>query len=72
MKMTKQVQKMVQEVNARMREHHIKDESDPVFATMQWLLLRSDCYAGFNYFTENGKLSGGNNEKFDHLEFYTR
>lgn len=72
MKMTKQVQKMVQEVNERMKEYHIKDESDPVFTTMQWLLLRSNCYHGFNLYTIDGKLSGGNNEEFDHLEFYIK
>lgn len=69
-KMTKQVREMVESVNQRMREFHIKDEQDPIFNATIWLLLQAHCYRGFNYFTADGNLSGGDNEKFDHLELY--
>lgn len=70
MKMTMQVRKMVEAANEHLRENHIKDESDTIFNVTSWLLLKGKCYHGFNYFTEEGYLSGGKNEKFDHLEFY--
>lgn len=70
MKQTKQVRKMVETVNQYLRDNHIKDDGNPVFATMEWLLLQADCYHGFNYFTAEGQHSGGINEKFDHLELY--
>lgn len=72
MKMTAQVKKMVTEVNEHMKFNHIKDTADPVFSTMCWLLSRSNCYHGYNYFTVDGTLSGGDNENFDHLEIYIK
>lgn len=69
-RMTKQVKEMVEAVNHRMRVFHIKNELDPIFDATIWLLLQAHCYNGFNYFTVDGKLSGGDNEKFDHLELY--
>ena len=69
-KMTKQVKSMVEATNDYLRENHVKDEGDNIFSTVNWLLLQANCYHGFNYFTENGRLSGGDNEKFDHLEFH--
>lgn len=71
-KMTKQVRKMVEEVNEYCRYRHVKDTADSTFNTMCWLLLRSNCYHGFNYFTLDGELSGGDNEQFDHLELYIK
>lgn len=69
-KMTKQVRKMVEEVNAYLRYNHVKDTADAQFNVMCWLLLRANCYHGYNYYTVDGKLSGGENENFDHLEIY--
>lgn len=71
-KMTKQVRKMVEEVNESLRHNHVKDTGDTAFAVMCWLLLRANCYHGYNYFTVDGRLSGGDNESFDHLEIYIR
>ena len=70
MRMTKQVKTMVGEVNDYLKRNHVKDTGDDKFIIMQWLLLRANCYHGFNYFTADGRLSGGDNEKFDHLELY--
>ena len=70
MRMTKQVKTMVGEVNDYLKRNHVKDTGDEKFIIMQWLLLRANCYHGFNYFTVDGRLSGGDNEKFDHLELY--
>jgi len=71
-KMTKQTRAMVEAVNAYLRHNHIKDENDSQFNMMGYLLLRADAYHGFNYFTADGRLSGVDNENFDHLEFYIR
>lgn len=71
-KMTNQVKAMVEATNERMREYHIKDSSDSVFNTVCWLLTKAGCYHGFNYYTEEGKLSGGINERFDHIEIEIR
>ena len=69
-RMTKQVKMMVEEANNYLRTNHIKDTADNVFNITQWLLLQGKCYHGYNYFTIDGRLSGGDNEKFDHLELY--
>lgn len=70
MKRTKQAQAIVNSVNEYLRNNHIKTESDSVFVVMQHALIKANCYQGFNYFTTDGRLSGGENEKFDHLRFY--
>lgn len=71
-KMTKQVKKMVDEVNEYLITNRVKSTGDPVFSTMCWLLSRANCYYGFNYFTLERELSGGVNDEFHHLEIYTR
>lgn len=70
MKRTKQAQAIVDSVNDYLRNNHVKTESDSVFVVMQYALSRANVYHGYNYFTAEGFLSGGNNEKFDHLEFH--
>lgn len=71
-RMTNQTKAMVEATNEYLRINHIKDENDKLFNTMGYLLLIAGCYHGFNYFTEDGRHSGGNNEKFDHLEYYIK
>lgn len=61
---------MVDAVNEYLRYNHVKDERNNLFSDMCWLLSQSHCYKGFNYFTVDGKHSGGRNEQFDHLELY--
>lgn len=70
MKRTKQTQAIVDSVNEYLQNNHVKTESDPVFVVMQHALINANVYQGFNYFTAEGFLSGGDNNKFDHLEFY--
>ena len=70
MKRAKQTQKIVDFVNEYLRNNHVKREDDPVFVVMNIALIKAGVYHGFNYFTTEGFLSGGDNEKFDHLEFY--
>lgn len=71
MKRTKQTQTIVDSVNEYLRHNHIKSQGDPVFVVMSHALIEAKCYQGFNYFTADGKLFSGENEKkFDHLEFY--
>lgn len=70
MKRTKQTQTIVDSVNEYLRNNHVKSRSDPVFVVMSYALIKAKCYQGFNYFTADGKLFSGENEKFDHLEFY--
>jgi len=71
-KMTKQVQTMVEATNEYLRYNHIKDTNNQFFNMTCWLLSKAGCYHGYNYFTVDGKLSGGETETFDHLEIYTR
>lgn len=70
MRRTKQAQAIVDSVNDYLRNNHVKTESDSVFVVMQYALSRANVYHGYNYFTAEGLLSGGDNEKFDHLEFH--
>lgn len=70
MKRAKQTQKIVDCVNEYLRNNHVKTESDPVFVVMNIALIEANVYQGYNYFTAEGCLSGGENEKFDHLRFY--
>lgn len=70
MRRTKQAQAIVDSVNDYLRNNHVKTESDSVFVVMQYALIEANVYHGFNYFTAEGFLSGGDNEKFNHLEFY--
>lgn len=69
MKMTKQTKAMVNAVNMYLKNNHIKTGIDTTFAVTSFALINAGCYAGFNYFTEDGRLSDGPNEDFDHLEF---
>ena len=68
-RMTKQTKAIVTEVNNYLKVNHIKDEGDTTFVVMQHALLRSNCYHGFNYYTEDGKLSG-NTRPVDYINFY--
>lgn len=70
MKRTKQTQIIVDNVNHYLRQNRVKSQGDPVFVVMSYALIEAKCYQGFNYFTADGRLSGGQNEQFDHLEFY--
>lgn len=69
-KMTKQVKAMVEATNEYLRENHVTDIGNSTFSTMSWLLSKAGCYHGYNYFTVDGRHSGGATDKFDHLEFY--
>ena len=70
MKRTEQTQKIVDSVNEYLRNNHVKRKDDPVFVVMSIALIEANVYRGFNYFTAEGFLSGGDNEKFDHIEFH--
>lgn len=70
MKRAKQAQAIVDSVNEYLRNNHVKREDNPVFVVMNAALIHANVYQGFNYFTTEGYLSGGDNEKFDHLEFH--
>ena len=71
-RMSSQTKLMVEAINDYLRMNHVKDMRDSRFADMGWLLLKADCYQGFNYFTVDGRLSGGPTEEFDHLEYYIK
>lgn len=70
MKMTKQVQVMVNSVNEYLKTNHVKNESDCQFVIMTNLLIEAGCYQGFNYYTEDGRLAGTNKGAADHIQFY--
>lgn len=83
MKRSKQLQTVVDKVNEYLRNNHIKDEGNEVFSVVQWALLDTETYRGFNHFKEieitdldgnTQKLSvcAGTDdpEKFDYLQLY--
>ena len=70
MKRAKQTQVIVDSVNEYLRNNHVKKEDDPVFVVFGIALINANVYQGYNYFTAEGFLSGGDNDKFDHLEFH--
>lgn len=70
MKRAKQTQVIVDSVNEYLRNNHVKKEDDPVFVVFGIALIEANVYQGYNYFTAEGCLSGGDNDKFDHLEFH--
>lgn len=70
MKRAKQTQVIVYSVNEYLRNNHVKSQGDPVFVVMSHALINANVYQGFDYFTAEGFLFSGDNEKFDHLEFY--
>ena len=69
-KMTAQVRIMVESVNESMRYQHSKDEHEPTFATMGWLLLEAGCYHGFNWFDKDGRLCHPDKPECDHVAYY--
>ena len=69
-KMTKQTRAMVEVTNEYLKNNRIRRIDDMQFILMSDMLLRAHCYAGFNYYTVDGKLSGGNSDTTDHIQFY--
>jgi hypothetical protein len=68
MKRTKQLQNMIDLANEYMKVNHVSNEADPVFHFMSYALLKEKCYEGFNYYTSEGKLSGGVDT--DYIQLY--
>ena len=68
MRRAKQVEIMVQEANEYLKRNHVADNRDPVFHIVQDMLLKARVYEGFNFYTADGKLSGGKNT--DHIQLY--
>ena len=79
MKRSKQLQTVVDKTNEYLRNNKIKDEGDSAFMVVQWALLETKTYHGFNFFKdktlEDGTvlsvLAGTSDpEKFDYLQLY--
>lgn len=70
MRRTKQTQAIVDSVNEYLRNNHVKKKDDPVFVIINTALIKANAYQGYNYFTAEGYLFSGDNDKYDHLEFY--
>ena len=76
MRRTKQIQRLIKDVNHYLRHNHIKDEGDPVFLVTMHSLLQQRIYQGFNYYKD--KVIGGNtvsvlagsSENFEYLQLY--
>ena len=68
MKRAKQTNDMIAFVNEYLKVNHIKDENDDVFWIMCRALISAGVYKGFNYYTKDGRLSGGENT--DYLQIY--
>ena len=49
---TKQVETMIEEFNLYLKNNHIIDEYTPEVHLFLHLLLRANCYQGFNWFYE--------------------
>lgn len=83
MKRSKQLQTVVDKTNEYLRKNKIKDQGDSAFMVVQWALLETKTYHGFNYFKEIEAtswdgikrtipiLAGTSDpEKFDYLQLY--
>ena len=68
MKRAKQTTIIIETVNAYLKNNHIKDTSDPAFSTLTFALIQAKTYHGYNYYTTEGKLSGGVNT--DYIQIY--
>lgn len=68
MKRAKQTETMINVTNEYLKNNHIKTESDPVFHIVCAGLLEAGIYRGFNYYTKDGRLSGGVNT--DYIQIY--
>ena len=68
MKRAKQTTIIIETVNEYLKNNHIKDTLDPTFTTLTFALLQAKTYRGFNYYTAEGKLSGGVNT--DYIQIY--
>lgn len=83
MKRTKQLQTVVDKTNEYLRNNKIKDQGDSAFMVVQWALLETHTYQGFNYYKEIETTSWDgikrkmpilactdDPEKFDYLQLY--
>ena len=79
MKRTKQLQTVVDRTNEYLKNNHIKDEGDSAFMVVQWALLDTHTYRGFNMYKDKTLADGtvisvlagtSDPEKFDYLQLY--
>ena len=83
MRRSKQLQKLVDDVNDYLRKNHIKSQSDPCFLVVSDSLLKQHLYQGYNFYvdfevtywdgykTKIPRLAGTSDpEKFDYLQLY--
>ena len=70
MKRTKQTQAMVDAMNSRLREYHIKDYNDPGFTFLTWLLIEIKGYHGFLYYNPAGRIVPGDSSEADYLQIF--
>lgn len=68
MKISKQTRELVKATNLYLKNNHIKDTSDPVFNIIIYGLIQANCYHGYNYYDESGKV---NPENYTHLQILT-
>jgi hypothetical protein len=68
MKRTKQIENLIKHVNEYLKNNHINDMSDPVFLVICDALIDNKIYHGFNFYTKDGRLSGGKNT--DYIQIY--
>lgn len=77
MKRTKQLQAVVDKTNEYLRNNKIKDEGNSAFLVVQWALLDTNTYRGFNMYKDKELADGtiisvlaGTDDpnKFDYLQ----
>lgn len=68
MKMSKQTQEVVKAVNLYLKNNRIKDTGNTVFNVVIYGLLDADCYHGYNYYDDLGRV---NPKEFTHIEILT-
>lgn len=83
MKRSKQLQTVVDKTNEYLRKNKIKDQGNSAFMVVQWALLETHTYQGFNMYKDvkvkswdgiertMSILAGTSDpEKFDYLQLY--
>lgn len=60
MKRTKQMGILVNDTNIYLKANRITKTSDPVFNIVTNSLIHADCYHGFNWMDESGRIAPQN------------
>lgn len=68
-KRAKQVQIMIDSANDYLMKNHVISVYENFAYVFMGCLIKADVYNGFNTYTKDGKLSGGDESTTDYIQF---